>query len=56
MELEGPEWLDGENARDDSEAGQERGLTVDRHIMTGEHFVPVPLYSAFRTEVQAADS
>ena len=26
MELEGPEWLDGEKARDDPEAGQERGL------------------------------
>ena len=26
VELEGPEWLDGEKARDDPEAGQERGL------------------------------
>ena len=26
VELEGPEWLDGEKAREDPEAGQERGL------------------------------
>ena len=26
VELEGPEWLNGEKARDDPEAGQERGL------------------------------
>ena len=26
VELEGPEWFDGEKVREDPEAGQERGL------------------------------
>ena len=29
VELEGPEWLDGEKARDDPEAGQERELKLE---------------------------
>jgi hypothetical protein len=28
VELEGPEWLNGEKARDDPEAGQERGSSM----------------------------
>ena len=38
VELEGPEWLDGEKARDDPDAGQERGLRGGGQHLFGQKF------------------